>query len=256
MVALVFEFLWTLPVVGLIVLARAWFARADHPVWAVLLGAVIGGLYAFALSLIVGPMITAVAVPFLPFALTIGAASGVAVAMASAGRAPRAWAVILFVLLIPAIWTAYSALRSDLSNRESFRLVVIRVTPDTQPLHWVQSESSISLSKSEMKEIEDTTRPVRSGALFPIDSFEVGEHSNATVALVMDHDVSSVTKLPRPERGFVTYVQDENGTWHGVPPNAKGYSLVLLPVPGSTNTRIDVQNAFGTDSTEVAVSHK
>src|SRR5690242_20675150 len=74
MIAITFEAIWTLPLVGLILLTRRNLVK--HPVWGALIGAGIGGLYAVALSFLVGPSIQTADVPFLPLAMTMGTGFG------------------------------------------------------------------------------------------------------------------------------------------------------------------------------------
>lgn len=247
------EAIWTLPVAGLMLLMRKTLAK--HPAWRAAVGAGIGALYAVALSFLVGPSIQMVYVPFLPLAMTVGTAVGAATPSGADIRTSRRWSLALCLLLISAIWTAFYVASAFLERREAFRLVVIKLASDSQPLHWVQNGGSISLSNAEKHAIEEeTTRSVHSGALVPLTYFELGHGASATVVLVMSNDVSSLVRLPRPARGLVTYVQKVDGSWQGADVNAKGDALVLSPE--NSYTKITIEGALGTTATGVSVSDR
>ena len=253
MFALIVEATWTLPVIGLVILVRKRFAK--NPAWGAPIGAGIAALYAVALSLLVGPSIQMVYVPFLPLAMTVGTAVGAAPSFGADTRTSRRWSLALCLLLICAIWTAFYVASASLEKGKAFRLVVIKLASDSQPLHWVQDGGSISLSSAEKHAIEEeTTRSVHSGALVPLTYFELGHGASATVVLVMSNDVSSLVRLPRPARGLVTYVQKVDGSWQGADVNAKGDALVLSPE--NSYTKITIEGASGTTATGVSVSDR
>ena len=77
-----------------------------------------------------------------------------------------------------------------------------------------------------------------------------------TVILVMVADVSDSVRLPKPNRGLVTYVQKLDGSWQGRDAIAKGYAVRLSPNPENGRTRIEVEGTLGTSGTEVGVSHR
>lgn len=158
------------------------------------------------------------------------------------------------LLVILVIWTGFYAASASFARRESFRLIVIKLTSDSQPLHWVQNGDSIPLNDTEKHAIEEATRSARSGALIPFSSLGVGKEARATVVLVMLRDVSDSVRLPRPNRGLVTYVQKQDGSWQGREANAKGYGVRLSPNPENGRTRIEIEGALGTSRTEVGVS--
>ena len=256
MLRLIIELLWTLPVAGLMILIRKNFAQLKRPAWAGPIGAVIGALYAVALTFLIGPTIQAVGVPFLPLTMTVGTVVGVAALPRQPTLTSRRWSVGLCLSVILAIWVGFYTASASFSSRDSLRLIVIKLTSDPQPLHWVQNGGSIPLNNNEMHAIEEATRPVRSGALTPISSFVVGKQASATVVLVMVRDVSDSVRLPRPSRGLVTYVQEQDGSWQGREANAKGYAIRLSPVQENGGTRIEIEGMLGTTATEVEVSHR
>jgi len=253
---LIVELLWTLPAAGLMILMRKKFAQLDNPAWAGPIGALLGALYAVALTFSVGPSIQAVDVPFLPLTMTVGTTVGTAALSREARTTSRRWSVALCLVFILVIWTGFYAARASFARRESFRLIVIKLASDSQPLHWVQNGDSIPLNDTEKRAIEEATRSVRSGALIPLSFLKVGKEAHVTVVLVMVRDVSDSVRLPRPGRGLVTYVQKQDGSWQGRDANAKGYAVLLSPNPENGNTRIEIEDALGTTATEVGVSHK
>jgi hypothetical protein len=256
MLRLIIEVLWTLPVAGLTILMGKKLAGLKNLAWGGPIGAAIGALYAVSLSLLVGPTIQAVGVPFLPLTMTVGTVGGSAAHFREAIPTRRWWSVALCLSVILMIWTGFYAASASFSRRESFRLVVVKLTSDTQPLHWVENGDSIPLNNTEKHAIEEATRSVRSGALIPISSFETGKEASATLVLVMLRDVSDSVRLPRPNRGLVTYIQEQNGSWQGRDADAKGYAVRLSPVPENGGTRIEIEGPLGTVATEVGVSHR
>ena len=251
---LIIERLWTLPAAGLMILMRKKFAQLKNSAWAGPIGALIGALYAVALTFLVGSSIQVVDVPFLPLTMTVGTAVGAAALSREARPTFRRWSGAVCLLVILVIWTGFYAASAFFARRESFRLIVIKLTSDSQPLHWVQNGDSIPLNDTEKHAIEEETRSARSGALIPFSSLGVGKEARATVVLVMLRDVSDSVRLPRPNRGLVTYVQKQDGTWQGRDPNAKGYAVRLSPNPENGRARIEIESALGTSGTEVGVS--
>ena len=229
------------------------FARLKNSAWVSPIGALVGALYAVALAFLVGPSIQAVDVPFLPLTMTVGTAAG-AVTLSSKARPTFTAAVCLLVILVT--WTGFYAASAAFSRTDSFRLIVIKLTSDPQPLHWVQDGDSTPLNDTEKHAIEEATRSAPSGALIPLSSLEVGKDARATVVLVMLRDVSDSVRLPRPGHGLVTYVQKQDGTWQGPDANAKGYAVLLSPNPENGHTRIEIEDTWGTTVTEVGVSHR
>jgi hypothetical protein len=250
------ELLWTLPVAGLMIFMQKKFAQLKNSAWASPIGALIGALYAIALAFLVGPSIQAVDVPFLPLTMTVGAAVGVATLSRKARPTFRRWTVAVCLLVVLVTWTGFYAASASLSRRESFRLIVIKLTSDPQPLHWVQNGDSTPLNDTEKHAIEEATLSARSGALIPLSSLKVGKEAGATVVLVMLRDVSDSVRLPRPSRGLVTYVQKQDGTWQGLEANVKGYAVRLSPNPENGGTRIELEGTFGITATEVGVSRR
>jgi len=238
------------------ILIRKKFAQLKDSAWAGPIGALVGALYAVALTFLVGPSIQAVDVPFLPLTMTVGTAVGAATLSREAKPTFRRWsgAVCLFVILV--IWAGFYAASAAFARRESFRLIVIKLTSDSQPLHWVQNGNSIPLNDTEKHAIEEATRSARSGALIPLSSLKVGKDARTTVVLVMLRDVSDSVRLPRPNRGLVTYVQKLDGSWEGPDANVKEYAVRLSPNPENGSTRIEIEGALGTSGTEVGVSHR
>lgn len=253
---LIIELLWTLPAAGLMILVRKKFAQLGNPAWAGPIGALLGALYAVALTFLVGPSIQAVDVPFLPLTMTVGTTVGTAALSREARTTSRRWSVALCIVFILVIWTGFYAARASFARRESFRLIVIKLASDSQPLHWVQNGNSIPLNDTEKRAIEEATRSVRSGALIPLSSLMVGKEARETVVLVMLRDVSDSVRLSRLGRGLVTYVQQQDGTWQGPDTNVKGYAVRLSPNPENGCTRIKIEGIFGTTATEVGVSHR
>jgi hypothetical protein len=252
---LIIELLWTLPIAGLIILMRKKFPKLKNLAWAGTIGTAIGTLYAVALSFLVGPSILAVDVPFLPLAMTVGATVGTAAFSREARTTSRRWSIALCLVFILVIWTGFYAAHASLARRESFRLIVIKLASDSQPLHWLQNGDSISLDDTEKRAIEEATRSVRSGALIPLSFLKVGKEARVTAVLVMVRDVSDSVRLPRPGRGLVTYVQEQDGSWQGRDANAKGNAILLSPAENG-HTLIKVESALGAIGTEVGVSHR
>ena len=238
------------------ILVRKKFAQLGNPAWAGPIGALLGALYAVALTFLVGPSIQAVDVPFLPLTMTVGTTVGTAALSREARTTSRRWSVALCIVFILVIWTGFYAARASFARRESFRLIVIKLASDSQPLHWVQNGNSIPLNDTEKRAIEEATRSVRSGALIPLSSLMVGKEARETVVLVMLRDVSDSVRLSRLGRGLVTYVQQQDGTWQGPDTNVKGYAVRLSPNPENGCTRIKIEGIFGTTATEVGVSHR
>ncbi len=168
----------------------------------------------------------------------------------------RRWSGVVCLLVILVIWTGFYAASASFARRESFRLIVIKLTSDPEPLHWVENGDSIPLNNTEKHAIEEAIGSVRPGALIPISSLKIGKEARTTVVLVMVRDVSDSVRLPRPGRGLVTYVQGQDGSWQGRDANAKGYALRVLPNQETGYTRIEIEGPSGAISTEVGVSHK
>jgi hypothetical protein len=241
----------------MIVLIQRKFAGLGNPAWGGPIGAVIGALYTVALAFLVGPSIQAVDVPFLPLAMTVGTAVGAAaLTRETRPTSRRWWSVALCLSIILVIWTGFYTASAFFARRESFRLIVIKLTSDLEPLHWVENGDSISLNNTEKHAIEEAIGSVCPGALIPLSSFKIGKEARATVVLVMVRDVSDSVRLPRPGRGLVTYVQGQDGSWQGRDANAKGYALRVLPNQETGYTRIEIEGPSGTTSTEVGVSHR
>jgi len=253
---LIIELAWTLPAAGLMILIRKKFAQLKDSAWAGPIGALVGALYAVALSFLVGPSIQAFDVPFLPLTMTVGTAVGAVTLSREARPTFRRWSGAVCLLVIPVIWAGFYAASAAFSRRESFRLIVIKLTSDPQPLHWAQNGDSTPLNDTEKHAIEEATRSARSGALIPLSSLKVGKDARTTVVLVMLRDVSDSVRLPRPGRGLVTYVQKQDGTWQGPDANVKGYAVLLSPNPENGYTRIEIEDTWGITATEVGVSHR
>jgi hypothetical protein len=249
MIAVILEAIWTLPLVGLILLTRRNLVK--HPVWGALIGAGIGGLYAVALSFLVGPSIQTADVPFLPLAMTMGTGFGAFAGSKEAMPTSRRWSLVVCVLTVLVVWTGFYVARASIAKNESFRLVVVRLVSGAQPLHWDQNGDSIFLSDAEKDAISEVLRSRRTGALFPLSSIKLGKEAHVTLVLVMSHDVSNFVRLPKPTRGLVTYVQEEDGSWQGTSGDTRGYSLFLSPESG--HTQIKIEDALGTTSTQVRV---
>jgi hypothetical protein len=251
---LIIELLWTLPAAGLMILMRKKFAQLKNSAWAGPIGALIGALYAVALTFLVGPSIQVVDVPFLPLTMTVGTAVGAAALSREARPTFRRGSGAVCLLVILVIWTGFYAASASFARRESFRLIVIKLASDSQPLHWVQNGDSIPLNDTEKRAIEQAIGSVRSGALIPLSSLKRGKEARATLVLVMVRDVSDSVRLPRPGRGLVAYVQGQDGSWQRPDANAKGYGVRLSPNPENGRTRIEIEGALGTSGTEVGVS--
>jgi hypothetical protein len=194
------ELLWTLPAAGLMILIRKKFAQLKDSAWAGPIGALVGALYAVALSFLVGPSIQAVDVPFLPLTMTVGTAVGAVTLSKEARPSFRRWSGAVCLLVILVIWAGFYAASASFARKESFRLIVIKLTSDSQPIHWVQNGDAIPLSDTEKHAIEEATRSARSGALIPFSSLNLGKEARATLVLVMLRDVSDSVRLPRPGR--------------------------------------------------------
>jgi hypothetical protein len=253
---LIIELLWTLPVAGLMILMQKKFAQLKNSAWAGPIGALVGALYAVALAFLVGPSIQAVDVPFLPLTMTVGAAVGAATLFREARPTFRRWSVAVCLLVILVTWTGFYAANASFARRESFRLIIIKLTSDPEPLHWVENGDSIPLNNTEKHAIEEAIGSVRPGALIPLSSLKIGKDARATVVLVMVRDVSDSVRLPRPGRGLVTFVQGQDGSWQGRHANAKGYAIRVLPNQENGYTRIEIEGPSGTTSAEVGVSHR
>ena len=253
---LIIELLWTLPAAGLMILMRKKFANLRDSAWAGPVGALVGALYAVALTFLVGPSIQALDVPFLPLTMTVGTIVGTAALSRETRPTSRRWSVVLCLSAILVTWTGFYAASASFARRESFRLIVIKLTSDPEPLHWVENGDSIPLNNTEKHAIEEAIGSVRPGALIPISSLKIGKEARTTVVLVMVRDVSDSVRLPRPGRGLVTYVQGQDGSWQGRDANAKGYALRVLPNQETGYTRIEIEGPSGAISTEVGVSHK
>ena len=252
------ELLWTLPAAGLVILVQLKFAQLKNSAWAGLIGALVGALYSLALSFLVGPSIQLFGVPFLPLTMTVATVVGTAPLSRETRPIFRRWSGAVSLLVILVIWTGFYAASASFARRESFRLIVIKLASDSQPLHWVQKEDSIPHGDAEKHAIEEAIRSPRSGALIPLSYLQVGKEVRATVVLVMLRDVSDSVRLPRPMRGLVTYLQEQDGSWQGGDANAKAYAYAvrLSPNPENGRTQIAIEGALGTTGTEVGVSHR
>jgi len=247
--------LWVLPVVGIVFLIRDKFGRLKNPVWRVLIGAMSGAFYAVFLAMVVGPAIQTPEVPFLPFAITAGAAAGAFPRKTERKSAGWVSSLCLLVLVIVLTWTTFYVAQTAISKRESLRLVVIKLTPEPHSLRWAEKDNFIALNDSEVHAVESATRSVPSGALIPIEFFEKERGANSTVILIMRRDVSDYIRLKKPDRGLVTYLQTPDGSWQESDISTHGDALVLSPDPGSGQTLIEIEGMLGSTSTEVGVSH-
>ena len=104
---LIIELLWTLPAAGLMILMRKKFAQLKNSAWAGPIGALIGALYAVALTFLVGPSIQVVEVPFLPLTMTVGTAVGAAALSREARPTFRRGSGAVCLLVILVIWTGF-----------------------------------------------------------------------------------------------------------------------------------------------------
>src|SRR5580765_8105554 len=118
------------------ILMQKKFAQLKNSAWAGPIGALVGALYCVALTFALGPSIQAVDVPFLPLTMTVGAAAGTAALSRAARPTFRRWPVAVCLLVILVTWTGFYAANASFARRESFRLIVIKLTSDSQPLHW------------------------------------------------------------------------------------------------------------------------
>ncbi len=167
---LIIELLWTLPAAGLMILMRKKFANLRDSAWAGPVGALVGALYAVALTFLVGPSIQALDVPFLPLTMTVGTAVGAAALSRETRPTFRRWSGAVCLLVILVTWTGFYVASASFARRESLRLIVIKLISDSQPLHWVQNGDSIPLNDAEKHAIEEATQSARSGALIPFSS--------------------------------------------------------------------------------------
>ena len=255
MLALLIELLWALPVVGFIFLLRLKLVRWRESIWVVLIGASIGALYAYVIALLAGPAVQAPALPFLPVAMTCGAVGGV-IPLGRNGLASRKHSMFVCFALVLTLWIAFFKARVYFQKKESFRLVVIKLSPEPKPLHWAKGTSFISLKREEIEEAEKATGTASLGVMMPVDLFTVGPDANATVILVMQRDVSDRIRLPMPDRGLVVYVQNADGSWQNRASDVNSHSLVLSPTEGTGFTRIEIEDALGSTATEVRLSQK
>src|SRR5262249_3267992 len=142
-------------------------AQLKNSAWAGPIGALVGALYGVALSVLVGPSIQAVDVPFLPLTMTVGTVVGTVAPSREAMPTLRKWRVALCLLVILVTWTGFYAANASFARRESLRLIVVKLAPDSQPVHWIQNKDSIPLNDSEKHAIEEATRSAPAGALIP-----------------------------------------------------------------------------------------
>ena len=256
------EIAWSLPLIALSVFALVLLSRLTPPVRVVLsllLGAGLGIAYAVAISFIAGPMVTAVPIPLLPFMGTIGATVGSLRGVGNWRRSMVRLNISIFLTLIGFIWISYFALRNYMDSvAGSFRIVVVRREPSLEPLHWDESDDWVSLSHAERKRVQESLGNTGTGILMPLTSLNVGAPSKGAAILVMLRDASQRIQFPMPDRGIAVFIQNQDGTWREDLGGAHFgmNNLGVLPAPGSDFTRLEIEGPFGTQSSEIGVSHK
>src|SRR5258708_35222208 len=111
------ELLWTVPAAGLMIRMRKKFAQLKNSAWAGPIGALIGALYAVALTFLVGPSIQVVDVPFLPLTMTVGTLVGAAAPSREARPTFRRWSGAVCLLVILVSWTGSYAASAFFARR-------------------------------------------------------------------------------------------------------------------------------------------
>jgi hypothetical protein len=258
--AIVVEILWGLPLLAVSVPVLALISKASHPkhpVISLLVGATLGSAYAVVVSLIVGPMITAVPVPFLPFMGTMGMLVGVLRGAKNWRQSLTYLNISAFLILVGFIWVSYFTARRYLDQAAgSFRIVVMRRNdPSARSIQRNEDNEWVSLSKEERKRVQETVGSKK--ILRTLTSLDVGEHPKGTAVLVMIRDTTQRIQFPMPDDGVAIFFQNEDGTWReNIEKSHIGMNKLVVSPDGDTNfTRIEVEGPFGSQGTEVGVSH-
>jgi hypothetical protein len=256
MAAAVFvELMWSLPVVALTI-AMKHILRNISPAKRIPLvigfGVAIGVLYSLGISGLAGPMVSGATIPLLPFMTTIGAIVGF-LEVARIGRIQLH--VYGLVALIAVIWGGYFALADMLASSNAVSVVIVKRVPTSGSARWDVDEQSIVLTEDERTRIQEQLGSDDAGILRPVLSFSEGEHPHVTVIAVMIKDVSSVVRLPIPHSGLAVFVQNQDGTWredlHATHPSKN--KLNLFPIAENNHTRVEIENSFDTQSSEVSI---
>lgn len=253
------EAIWSAPAAIIPLLIWKW-ASYRRAVWIPLIGAICGGLYAFLLGMLVGPVIAIFSIPFVPFCMTIGALVPCVFLACDAETRwdKRMWFAFggTCALLVLG-WVGFYAAVRYFRSAESFEIVVVKLAPAPGKLHWSSVDSSLPLSHEETRATEDAVRQETSGELVPADMLRVGNGGGKTVILVMRNDVTSTVRLPMPGSGVSAYLQPSSGAWQVAESDStRSDSITLSPQPETGITRISVQGVSGEISTEVGISHR
>jgi hypothetical protein len=261
LLSLTVELIWSLPLIVLSVLVSQTLfkiTQTARPTLGVMSGTGLGILYAVAISLFAGPMVTAVAIPLLPFMATVGALAGLLSNTENLRQAIKPPRVYVFLGGALFLWIGFFALRDSITSSNSYRVVVVKRNTLSESLQWDTSGGSINLSEVERKRVQEAIGSIDGGLLTPVLSLNSDEHPHRTVIIVMISDVSKPIHFTMPDSGVVIFIQDQDGTWRedrcGAQPGRN--DLTLVPVSGSNVTRIQVAGPFGTQSSEVSISHK
>lgn len=191
LIGIVIELVWSLPLIALSFLISKLLPNLA-PAWrmvvlSVVLGATLGIVYAVTISLFAGPMVSVAAIPLLPFMATVGASTGLwrsSVNWRGSMVRPHSYIFLVFVVLL---WIGYFALRKSITSENSFRVVVVKQNPLSEPLHWDDGDGdgSISLNEIERKKVQDAIGITGEGLLKPVLSLSRDQHPDGTVILVM-----------------------------------------------------------------------
>lgn len=254
------ELLWSVPLIALSVLSTLslWkIYRKRSETSSIILGMAVGIACAVALSLLSGPMVSGVVIPLLPLMATIGATTGLLYHSADRGGSRKRRHIYVWIFVVGLMWMGFFFARNYVAAKEEFRLVVIKQSARPGPVNWDNSVSYLDLADADRAKVEGLLGTA-AGTLKPIFSIGRGKSPQAAAILVMSQDVSRHVQLRMPDAGTVVFMQDREGAWKEDAGGAHfgKKSLALEPTPGSNFTRIEIGGPFGTQSSEIGISHQ
>lgn len=254
------ELLWSTPVWAVVFVAsKATIKRSSTTRFALLvgLGVLFGIAYAVALAFFAGPMISAVIIPFFPFMATVGACAGFLMSLQH--RQVRAVGTPLLIVfaLVAVFWLAYGVLARQMAMENAVSVVVVKCVPTPGLTLWDSGDQSTTLNETERARVQESLDAGSGNILKPMFSLEEGQNPRLKVILIMTHDVRRPMQFPLPVSGTEVLRQNEDDTWQQNPRgvNTGRVHLSLSPTD-SKFTRIELEGQFGTQSSEIGVSHE
>ena len=215
--SLFIETAYALPLIAVCVLGSAFLAKRSRPgrvIVSVLLGAALGVAYAVAISFIAGPMVTAFAIPLLPFMTSVGECVGLVRGAENWRLRLQPLNISVFVILIALNWISFFALRHYMDSAAgSFRIVVVRRDPSLKSVQWDNSDNWVNITAAERKRVQEAIGSSDTGTLTPLSFLNIGERPKGTAILVMLQDSSQRIEFQMPDDGVAIFSQNQDGTW-------------------------------------------